>query len=70
MQVSIELRTVACGTEVNICQSGIPESIPVEVCYLGWQESLKMLPRVVAPDWSKSSAGHQTFESWSERNGP
>lgn len=53
MQVTIELRTVACGTEVNICQSGIPESIPVEFCYLGWQESLKMLPRVVEPDWKK-----------------
>lgn len=53
MQVTIDLRTVACGTELNICQSGIPESIPVEFCYLGWQESLKMLARVVEPEISE-----------------
>jgi uncharacterized protein YndB with AHSA1/START domain len=50
MQVSIDLRAVACGTELNITQEGIPESIPAEFCYLGWQESLKMLARVVEPD--------------------
>jgi uncharacterized protein YndB with AHSA1/START domain len=50
MQVSIDLRAVACGTELNITQEGIPESIPAEFCYLGWQESLEMLARVVEPD--------------------
>ncbi len=50
MQVSINLRAVACGTELNITQEGIPESIPEEFCYLGWQESLEMLARVVEPD--------------------
>jgi Activator of Hsp90 ATPase homolog 1-like protein len=48
--VSIDLRAVACGTELNITQEGIPESIPAEFCYLGWQESLEMLARVVEPD--------------------
>lgn len=50
MHVSIDLRAVACGTELKIIQEGIPESIPEEFCYLGWQESLKMLARVVEPD--------------------
>jgi uncharacterized protein YndB with AHSA1/START domain len=50
MQVSIDLRAVACGTELNITQEGIPESILEEFCYLGWQESLEMLARVVEPD--------------------
>jgi uncharacterized protein YndB with AHSA1/START domain len=50
MQVSIDLRAVACGTELNITQEGIPESIPEEFCHLGWQESLEMLARVVEPD--------------------
>lgn len=50
MQVAIDLRSVACGTELNITQEGTPESIPEELCYLGWQESLKMLARVVEPD--------------------
>lgn len=53
MQVTIDLRTVACGTELHICQEGIPEAIPVEFCYLGWQESLKMLARVVEPEISE-----------------
>jgi uncharacterized protein YndB with AHSA1/START domain len=50
MLVSIDLRSVACGTELNIVQEGIPSAIPVEFCYLGWQESLKMLARVVEPE--------------------
>jgi uncharacterized protein YndB with AHSA1/START domain len=50
MQVSIDLRAVACGTELNITQEGIPESIPEAFCYLGWQESLEMLARVVEPE--------------------
>lgn len=50
MTVTIELREVACGTELSIVQEGIPEVIPPEMCVLGWQESLKMLARVVEPD--------------------
>jgi uncharacterized protein YndB with AHSA1/START domain len=50
MQVSIDLKSVVCGTELVILQEGIPSAIPVELCYLGWQESLKMLARVVEPD--------------------
>lgn len=50
MNVTIELRAVLCGTEVRIVQEGIPDSIPVEFCYLGWQESLNMLAHVVEPE--------------------
>ncbi|MEZ6128469.1 MAG: SRPBCC family protein [Planctomycetaceae bacterium] len=50
MQVTITLRNVACGTEVEILQEGIPEAIPVEFCYVGWQESLTLLAHVVEPD--------------------
>lgn len=50
MQVTIALRSVSCGTELTIVQEGIPAAIPVELCYLGWQESLAMLARLVEPD--------------------
>ncbi len=50
MQVTIDLKKVSCGTELNIVQEGIPESIPVEMCYLGWQESLLQLARLVEPE--------------------
>ena len=50
MQVTIDLRAVACGTELNIVQEGIPDAIPPEMCYLGWQESLSLLAHVVEPD--------------------
>ena len=50
MQVSISLRPVACGTELSIVQEGIPSVIPVEFCYLGWQESLSLLAHVVEPE--------------------
>jgi uncharacterized protein YndB with AHSA1/START domain len=49
MQVTISLRQVFCGTELNIVQEGIPELIPVEMCYLGWQESLAQLATLVEP---------------------
>jgi uncharacterized protein YndB with AHSA1/START domain len=48
--VTVELRTVLCGTEIQIVQEGIPEVIPVEMCYLGWQESLGQLATLVEPD--------------------
>jgi len=50
MDVSIELQTVSCGTDITIVQAGIPAAIPVEMCYLGWQESLEQLARLVEPD--------------------
>jgi uncharacterized protein YndB with AHSA1/START domain len=46
----ITFRSVLCGTEVTIVQEGIPEMIPVEMCYLGWQDSLDKLKRLVEPD--------------------
>jgi uncharacterized protein YndB with AHSA1/START domain len=49
MQVSVALRPVACGTELSIVQEGIPPAIPVEFCYLGWQESLTLLAQLVEP---------------------
>jgi uncharacterized protein YndB with AHSA1/START domain len=50
MQVSISFRKVLCGTEVKITQEGIPDAIPTEMCYLGWQESLSLLANVVNPE--------------------
>ena len=50
MQVTITLRTVACGTELQIVQEGLPAAIPVEFCYLGWQESLSLLAHLVDPE--------------------
>lgn len=50
MQVTISLTGVLCGTELTIEQAGIPEVIPVEMCYLGWQESLAQLATLVEPE--------------------
>jgi uncharacterized protein YndB with AHSA1/START domain len=50
IHVRVELKKVACGTDVTIEQSGIPAVIPVEMCYLGWQESLAQLAQLVEPD--------------------
>lgn len=47
MEVTVTLKKVSCGTEVNITQEGIPEVIPPESCYLGWQESLFLLGKLV-----------------------
>lgn len=47
MQVTIELKQVSCGTELNITQEGVPDIIPAEACYLGWQESLVLLAKLV-----------------------
>ena len=49
LEVTVKLQPVACGTEINIEQSGIPAVIPVEMCYLGWQESLAQLATLVEP---------------------
>ena len=50
MTVTVTLKPVVCGTEVHIEQSGIPELIPAEMCYLGWQECLLQLANLVEPD--------------------
>lgn len=50
MQVTVDLKAVSCGTEITIVQEGIPDAIPTEFCYLGWQESLAMLANVVEPN--------------------
>ena len=50
MQVTISLAAVACGTELTITQEGIPPAIPLEFCYLGWQESLSLLAHLVEPE--------------------
>lgn len=50
MQITVQLRAVACGTEIEICQQNIPAVIPVEFCYLGWQESLLQLANLVEPN--------------------
>jgi len=50
MEVTVSLRQVSCGTEINIVQAGIPEAIPEEMCYLGWQESLAQLAKLVEPE--------------------
>ena len=47
MKTTVSLNAVSCGTELNIVQEGIPEAIPVESCYLGWQESLAQLAGLV-----------------------
>jgi hypothetical protein len=50
MQTTITLKPVLCGTEINVVQEGIPEVIPTEMCYLGWQESLEQLAKLVEPE--------------------
>jgi uncharacterized protein YndB with AHSA1/START domain len=47
METTIEIRAVSVGTELNVTQTGIPEMIPAEMCYLGWQESLRLLTLLV-----------------------
>ena len=50
LEVTVSLKPVLCGTELSITQSGIPDAIPLEMCYLGWQESLAQLAALVEPD--------------------
>lgn len=50
MSVTVTLRQVICGTELNVLQEGIPAVIPTEMCYLGWQESLDQLAHLVEPN--------------------
>ena len=50
IQVTVTLKPVSCGTELNVVQAGLPEVIPLEMCYLGWQDSLAQLANLVEPD--------------------
>ena len=50
LRVTVTLKAVLCGTDMSVVQEGIPEVIPVEMCYLGWQESLAQLARLVEPE--------------------
>lgn len=50
IQVTVTLTKVLCGTELHVVQEGLPEVIPVEMCYLGWQESLAQLATLVEPE--------------------
>lgn len=50
IEVTVVLKKVSVGTEINITQAGIPDAIPAEACYLGWQESLRNLAKLVEPE--------------------
>lgn len=50
IMATIELKKVSCGTELTIVQEGVPAVIPAEMCYLGWQDSLVLLAKLVEPD--------------------
>lgn len=50
MYVTVALKAVSCGTELNVVQEGVPDVIPLEMCYLGWQESLILLAKLVEPE--------------------
>lgn len=50
MQVTVSLKAVSCGTELSIVQEDIPDIVPMEMCYLGWQESLMQLAMLVEPE--------------------
>lgn len=50
MVTTITLKKVSCGTELNVTQEGVPDVIPAEACYLGWQESLTLLAQLVEPE--------------------
>jgi len=53
MQVTVELKPVSCGTELSVVQEGVPSVIPSEACYLGWQESLILLAKLVEAEISE-----------------
>jgi hypothetical protein len=50
MSVTVKIKEVLCGADLTVIQEGIPDVIPVEMCYLGWQESLEALAFLVEPD--------------------
>jgi len=50
MKVTVELKAVSVGTEMTVVQDGVPDVIPIEACYLGWQDSLRKLAKLVEPE--------------------
>ena len=50
LQTTVTLKAVSCGTDLSVVQEGLPEAIPLEMCYLGWQESLAQLATLVEPE--------------------
>lgn len=50
MKVSVRLKAVSCGTDMTVVQENVPEQIPIDACYLGWQESLRKLAKLVEPE--------------------
>ena len=56
MQTTVTLKKVSCGTELNVVQEGVPEVIPAEACYVGWEESLILLTKLVEPEFQISGA--------------
>jgi len=50
MQTTVTLKKVSCGTELNVVQEGVPDVIPAEACYLGWQDSLNLFTQLVEPE--------------------
>ena len=57
IQVTATLKKVSVGTDLNIVQEGLPDAIPNEACYLGWQESLRNLARLVEPEINQEGGG-------------
>ena len=64
IQVTVSLTKVSCGTEIHIVQEGLPEVIPIEMCYLGWQQSLAQLATLVESDIQPAN------RSWTRPSGP
>ena len=50
LEVTVSLKPVMCGTDLSVVQAGIPDAIPLEMCYLGWQESLAQFATLVEPE--------------------
>src|ERR1043166_5697907 len=68
MQTTVSLKQVSCGTELNIVQEGVPEPIPLEMCYLGWQESLAQLAKLVEPEEPPTGRRASSRESAAPRS--
>jgi len=56
MKVTVNLKAVSVGTEIHIEQQGVPDVIPAEACYLGWQESLRKLAKLVEPEINEAAS--------------
>jgi uncharacterized protein YndB with AHSA1/START domain len=73
LRVTVTLKKVAVGTELAIVQEGLPDALPVAACYLGWQESLRNLARLVEPEinhWRESVAEPERVAALSDRLAP